>query len=193
MKIAKHWPVLATLATLATAIAFPIAGSAQEAQAPNRAASLAAFARIKQLAGTWQSQSTKGWSEQETFRVISNQHGVAVESNPPANALHDGTSPESSMLTVFYMDGDRLMLTHYCEAGNEPRMVATSIEDGGRTIHFSFVDAANLASPNAGHMHGAIFTFLDENHHSERWSWYQDGKEQWTETVQSERVNAATR
>ena len=83
---------------------------------------------------------------------------------------------EEDMITMFHLDGDRLLLTHYCGAGNQPRMKATASPDG-KTITFDFVDATNLASPQIGHMHRVIFSFPDADHHTEEWIFLQDGKE----------------
>jgi hypothetical protein len=80
------------------------------------------------------------------------------------------------MISMIHMDGDRLLLTHYCEAGNQPRMSATASPDG-KTITFNFLDATNLSSPDAGHMNRVIFTFVDANHHTEDWQFLDHGKE----------------
>ena len=88
---------------------------------------------------------------------------------------------------MYHMDGDRLLLTHYCEAGNQPRLVASSIEDGARTVTFTFLDATNLPSRDHGHMDKAILRFLDDDHFSSRWTWYQDGEETWMEEIVYER------
>jgi hypothetical protein len=149
----------------------------------------AVFERIKKLEGTWHSRSTKGWEENAHYRVFAKGSAVSAQSIPADNTIKADTQPTAPMLTVFHMDGDRLMLTHYCEAGNQPRMVATSVEEGGRTVHFAFLDATNLKSPSAGHMHSAVLTFADPNHFTERWSWYQNGTESWMEEVQNERVS----
>jgi hypothetical protein len=149
------------------------------------------FERIKKLDGAWRARSTKGWEENQQFHVIAKGSAVTSESIPGANSTGTANAPLAPMLTVYHMDGDRLLLTHYCEAGNQPRMVATSAEDDGRTVHFSFLDATNLASNSAGHMHSVVMTFSDDNHFSERWSWYQNGKEQWMESVQNERVTTS--
>ena len=86
------------------------------------------------------------------------------------------------MLTVFHVDGDRLLLTHYCMAGNQPTMRGTYVPES-KTITFNFVRATNLKSPNDGHMHHAVYTFLDSDHFQTRWTFQKDGKDAFTEDV----------
>ena len=92
------------------------------------------------------------------------------------------------MVTMFYLDGDRLMLTHYCVARNQPRLVATSFADAGKTITFTFLDGTNLPSRDKGHMDKMVFRFIDDNHAVSHWTWYQDGKEKWLEEINLERI-----
>ena len=80
------------------------------------------------------------------------------------------------MITMFHLDNDRLLMTHYCGAGNQPRMQATTSPDG-KTITFDFVDGTNLASPEIGHMHRMVLSLLDANHHTEEWTYSDHGKE----------------
>ncbi len=77
-------------------------------------------------------------------------------------------------ITMLYMDNDHLTLTHYCDAGNRPRMVARTSPDG-KTVDFDFLDVAgNL---QYGHMQHAMFTIIDANHHTEDWTFMApDGK-----------------
>ena len=184
-----------TAATLAIALATlsfaaPARPRPQQLDLP---ASQSVFERLKNLDGSWRSKSTRGWQETQQFRVLARGTAVVSQSSPDSATISTSTnSPNSPMMTVFHMDGSRLLLTHYCEAGNQPRLVATSIENGGRTVHFSFLDATNLASPAAGHMHSVVLTFVDENHFTEQWSWYENGKEQWMESVTNERVASAS-
>jgi len=74
------------------------------------------------------------------------------------------------------MDGDRLLLTHYCMAGNQPRMQATISADG-KSITFDFVDGTNITNSQPGHMQRVIFTFTDATHHTEEWHFAAPGKE----------------
>ena len=75
-------------------------------------------------------------------------------------------------VTMFYLDNGKLLLTHYCDAGNRPRMVARSSADG-KKVEFDFVD---LSGGNQyGHMYHAVFTSVDANHHSEDWTYMMPG------------------
>lgn len=71
------------------------------------------FARIKNMAGIWTAHSTKGWTEDLRFQVIAGGSAV-LETSFDAH-------PGETMATLFYMDGPRLMLTHYCVAKNPRR------------------------------------------------------------------------
>ncbi len=147
---------------------------------PAKADAVAAFDRLKSLAGDWRGLSTKGWTDQIRYRVLAGGSAL-IEDSFDAH-------PGEAMATVFHLDGDRLLLTHYCMAKNQPRLVLTSITDGGATLDFTFLDATNLRSRDAGHMDRLKMTFVDADHFTARWTWYQDGKEDWMEEIVHERV-----
>jgi hypothetical protein len=150
----------------------------QNAQAINSARK--AFELFKKLEGKWRGQSTKGWEEVINYKTIA-QGSVVVGNSFDAH-------PNETMMTMFYLDGDRLMLTHYCVARNQPRLVATAFSEDGKTITFTYLDGTNLTSRNQGHMDKLVFRFVDENHAVSRWTWYQDGKERWLEEILLERI-----
>ena len=142
-----------------------------------------AFERIKQLAGDWQGASTKGWGERTTFKVIAGGSAVMYTSFD--------AHPGQSMLTVFHMDGEHLMLTHYCVAKNQPRLRATEFSDDGSAVTFTFLDATNLASRDKGHMDQAVYRFAGDDRFTTKWTWYQNGQERWIEEIEMTRVAAA--
>lgn len=124
-----------------------------------------AFATLKNMPGTWEGKSEMG-PVQVTFKTTG--HGSAVMSE---------ITGHEDMISMFHMDGpNRLLLTHYCAVGNQPRMQA-SVSTDGKTITFNFVDATNLASADAGHMQKMVLTLVDENHHTEVWTFSDHGKE----------------
>src|SRR5438128_7045858 len=82
----------------------------------------ALFARLTKLEGKWTARSTKGWTETNTYDVAA-KGSVVVNRSFFEGEANDG------MMTTFYLDGDRLLLTHYCEARNQPTLVAATIDD----------------------------------------------------------------
>jgi hypothetical protein len=125
------------------------------------------FDQLKSLAGSWE-----GTLDGETMHI-----SLRVTSRGNA-LLHEmkGSGPDDP-ITMFHLDGDTLMLTHYCDAGNQPRMVATVSPDGN-SIVFDFKEATNLQSTQGGHMQRVTFTFLSPDHHTEKWEFAMaDGKQ----------------
>ena len=114
------------------------------------------FDALKALAGTWEGKNNQGQALKVTFRETSGGSALLSE-------IH-GMGAEN-MVSMIHLDGDRLLMTHYCGAGNQPRMKATLAPDG-KSIAFDFIDATNLASPEAGHMNHVVFAIHDANHHT---------------------------
>ena len=137
------------------------------------------FDKLKTLAGSWtgpatltppQSEMGEGTLMQLTLRVTSRGHALVHEMREAGKP--DDPSHYDHPLTMLYLDSDRLYLTHYCDAGNRPRMVARTSADG-KTVEFDFIDVAG--STEYGHMHHAVFTFVDANHHIEDWTYMMPG------------------
>ncbi len=139
----------------------------------------AVFERFRSLEGAWKGASTKGWTDDVSFKTIAGG-SVVVENSFDAH-------PGKTMLTTYQMDGDDLTLTHYCVAKNQPRLRATEFSDDGRSVTFTFAGGGNLANRNRGHMDKATFRFDDADHVTTRWTWYQDGAEKWLEEIRLER------
>ena len=129
------------------------------------------FDKLKGLAGTWEGVLSGTGSEYDgktmhvTLRVTSMGNALLHEMT--------GLGRPDDPITMFYLDGDRLMLTHYCDAGNRPRMSGKTSADG-KTVEFEFVDIAG--STQYGHMHHALFSSIDADHHSEEWTFMEGDK-----------------
>jgi hypothetical protein len=137
------------------------------------------FTQLKTLAGNWQASITtdppqpqmgNGTISQVSIRVTSRGNALVHEVQEVGKP--DDPTRYDHPLTMFYLDGDRLLLTHYCDAGNRPRMAARTSPDG-KTVEFDFVDVAG--STQYGHMHHAMFTIIDANHHTEDWTYLMPG------------------
>ncbi len=125
------------------------------------------FNQLKSLAGSWEG-TMDGKPMQISLRVTSMGNAL----------MHEMTMAgrPDQPITMLYIDGDRLLLTHYCDAGNRPRMAATMTPDG-KTVDFHFLDVANFNSKQVGYMQHAVFTTLDANHHTEDWTFLAQGKQ----------------
>jgi hypothetical protein len=154
-----------------TALAALMFSSAAFAQTtPNNAQK--SFETIKSLEGAWEAvisgtgQQFDGKTMRVTLRVTSTGNALLHEMGGLAGRPDDP-------ITMFYVEGDKLMLTHYCDAGNRPRMAGTGSADG-KTVDFEFVDVAG--STKYGHMHHAKFVVQDANHHVEEWTFMEGDK-----------------
>ena len=147
------------------------AAAQSDAQKPAVAAQSDAqksFAQLKTLAGSWEGPVTTVPPTPEVEGTIMQ---ITLRTTSLGNALmHEMTGGGGSddPITMLYLDGDRLMLTHYCDAGNRPRMTGKMSADG-KTVDFEFLDVAG--SLEYGHMHHAVFTTIDANHHTEEWTY----------------------
>ncbi len=122
------------------------------------------FDKLKALAGTWEG-TFEGHRLDVTLRVTSMGNALMHEMK--------GEGPEDP-ITMFNLDSDRLLLTHYCDVGNRPRMVGKLSPDG-KTLEFEFLDVSG--STVNGHMQHVTFTFIDPDHHTEKWEFAMaDGK-----------------
>jgi hypothetical protein len=163
------------LAFATTAVA---KGSKAPALATASSNGSAQFDQLKQLAGEWISRSATDQMDftRHTYRIVSNGSAVMLTTEVPN---------EGPMVTMFYLDGPRLMATHFCGDKNQPRYVAVNSSDP-KEIVFKFKDATNLISPTMGYMSAVTFKFGDSDHHSQQWTFVENGKTK-TETFSLER------
>lgn len=126
-----------------------------------------AFEKLKILGGTW-TGVFEGKPIQVTIRVTSSGNLI----------LHEATQSDDPYdpITTIYLDGDRLLMTHYCDAGNRPRFQGRLSTDGKEVV-FDLVDMANFDSHQHGHMQHVVFHFSDNNHHSEDWTFAANGEQ----------------
>ncbi len=106
------------------------------------------FDQLKTLAGSWQASVTTDPPQHEmgngTVGLVSLR--VTSRGNALVHEMQEMGKPDDPTrydhpVTMLYLDGDRLLLTHYCDAGNRPRMVARTSPDG-KMVEFDFLDVA---------------------------------------------------
>ena len=114
---------------LTLVVGFTISAFAADARTSAPAGNAAvAFARLKSLVGEWEADTNMG-KIQLTYELTSGGH-VLLE-HVRVDSMHE------DMVTTYYLDGNQLVLTHYCELGNRPHMVARKIDLGSRCCWWS--------------------------------------------------------
>jgi len=131
------------------------------------AAGQAGLDRLKELAGDW---TVTGGPEGVEGSIVS--YRVTGGGSTVVETMFGGTDHE--MITVYHLDGDDLVLTHYCAAGNQPRMKAARSDDADR-LEFRFDGGTNVHPKKGFHMHNATITFKGPDAVRAEWEAFKDG------------------
>jgi hypothetical protein len=129
----------------------------------------AAFARLKNLAGEWTGGIGKpdGPAGSVLYRVTANGNTVM-------ETLFPGTDHE--MISMYHLDGPELVLTHYCAAGNQPRMKFSREKSSATNLVFDFTGGTNLDPAKDGHIHNGRIRLSGEDRLEADWVFHADGK-----------------
>src|SRR5262245_23018476 len=151
---------ISTLTTLALTASFALAAPAPPAPA-NRASS--ALERFKTLAGDWVAAED---NEMVKKGDLIARYSVTAAGSAVVETVFPGSPHE--MVTVYHADGSDLVLTHYCMAGNQPRMRAKN--PSGSRFEFAFDGGTNLDPKRDRHMHSASVELVSDNETGSQWS-----------------------
>ena len=155
-----------TRAVLLAGIVLSLVPSSPSAQGAGQPAA-AAFEKLKALEGDWvdvEGIFGKKGAVAVTYRVTGGGTSV-VESFP--------VDTPGEMVTVYHRDGNDLVLTHYCSAGNQPRMRATTL--AGNVLTFDYDGGTNIDPKVTSHMHAVTLEFLGPDEISARWENWSKG------------------
>ncbi len=131
----------------------------------------AQFERLKTLDGKWTGDATHGGQPAGKVDVV---YHVTAAGSAIEEKLFAGT--EHEMITMYHMDGDSLMLEHYCAAGNQPHMVAHWDPNMDNIRFLCAAGGTNMKSESDMHMHSGVIHFVDKDHLEETWSGLDGGK-----------------
>jgi hypothetical protein len=138
------------------------------------------FILIRGLVGNWTGHFQ--WSTNQAASGDMNAE-YSVTGNGTA-IVEDLISQDKKVMTsVYHMDGPYLRMTHYCGAGNQPRLIADTLSSGDATIHFKFVDITNLLNEEAGHVYDVELNFISHDKLNIVFKFMSKGKES-DETVE---------
>jgi hypothetical protein len=135
-------------------------------QSQDRTKSDAAFKQLTTLAGEWEAIQD-GTPVRETYTVTANGSALFVETKPVN---------ETPMITMITVDGDHLIATHYCSAGNQPHMVNSAPDDLRKGLTFSLERVTGLKTPDDWHNTGLTIILDDNDHMTQHWTYLYKGR-----------------
>src|ERR1700730_15693421 len=159
-----------------------LAGLASSRRVAAAGGSAEGFAQLKTLVGHWEEQ--KASEHKATLDIELTSGGTTLLER--FHMVEQGKPVE--MITMYYVDGGQIKLTHYCMAGNQPTMHGTYAPET-KTLKFDLESISNLNNADSGHMHHATYTFLDNDHFKTTWTFRKDQKDSFTEDVTYVRKN----
>ena len=137
-----------------------------QTQPQDRSKSETVFKQLTSLVGTWEAVQD-GVPVTETYTLTANGSALMAETKP-------GRDP--AMITMFTVDGDHLIATHYCAARNQPQMEASIPDDLQKGVTFSLVRVTGMKTSDDWHNTGVTITLDDKDHMTQRWTYLYKGK-----------------
>ena len=129
------------LLMVALIVALPALAADQGAQTYD---ALSALEALKALEGDWVGTSASGGTQSAV------RYEVIAGGNTVVKTYAMGKANE--MLTIYHMDGDELLLTHYCALNNQPKMRFETSDTPGE-IRFAFAGGTNFDPEVDAHAH----------------------------------------
>ena len=146
---------------------------------------------LKELEGSWQGTAVGTGSdalpEGEEPPVATHEFRVSAAGTVVMETMNRGTQYE--MINLYHLDGDELMLTHYCASGNQPSMRLVAEKSSPEMMVFDLVGGTNLDPAVDEHINSAEITLKDDGHLISSWTGYKDGEPAGTMTFELERVD----
>jgi hypothetical protein len=112
------------------------------------------FERLKSLVGTW---TGKTEMPGQGLIEMTIQYRLLAGGSVLEERCFQGTPGE--MVTMYYDQGDRLAMTHYCSLGNRPAMTLAASDSN--SIKFDFDSTCGIDPTKESHMHALTINFDD--------------------------------
>jgi hypothetical protein len=152
---------------LSTFAGLALAGATLAAPAPAPLDAKTAFEKMKSLAGSWRG-TIPGHGDPAAVDYRLTGNGTAL-----VETLFPGTPHE--MMSVYHLDGDRLVLNHYCAAGNQPNLRLDLARSTADRLQFVFDGGTSLDPAKDNHVHEGWIQFLPGGKLKESWTSFANG------------------
>jgi len=126
------------------------------------------FDKLKTLQGEW--------IDVDGVFGVKGAVAVAYEVTSGGNVVMETfpVNTPGAMVTVYHLDGQDLLLTHFCSSPNQPRMRSNGLD--GNTLAFDFDGGTNIDPATTSHMHAATIQFVSSDEVIATWQNWRDGK-----------------
>jgi hypothetical protein len=129
--------------------------------------SAAAFGNLTSLVGHWKGVF-RGTHIALTYTLTANGSALMEEARPQS---------EPAMITMFTVDGDRLLATHYCSTKNQPNMKTEPITGlPRRQLTFTLERVTGMRTPDDWHNTGLVIILEDKDHLTQEWTYQVKGE-----------------
>ena len=149
------------------------------------------FEQLKSLIGLWEGQmpmkedgAGAEHEEMPPMPKMTVEYRLTAGGSAIQETMMAGTPME--MITMYHDRSGSLSLTHYCAAGNQPRLDLTESSPG--QMSFDFAEENDLDPAKGMHMHSLVLSFVDETNITQRWTMFQGGEEQPTHDMHLTRI-----
>ncbi|HEX8650720.1 MAG TPA: hypothetical protein VF708_07750 [Pyrinomonadaceae bacterium] len=150
---------------LAAVIALVLIGAAIT-PALEKTNSVLAFEHLTSLVGQW--KGTQDGTEMRLTYTLTADGSALME---------EFRAGKTVMVTMFTVDGDHIIATHYCSAGNQPQMMTKTITDpSAKSLTFELAHAYGMKTPEDWHNTGLRVTMEDMQHLTQVWTYEYKGK-----------------
>lgn len=132
-----------------------------------------AFDQLKGLEGTWTGEPEAEGVDAEAEAEMSGPAIHEIQVSAAGNVVMETMNPdtEHEMINMYHLDGEELLITHYCAGGTQPRMKLNRSESTAEILVFDFVGGTNMDA--ADHYIGsARIKIVDEAHIESIWNGY---------------------
>ena len=138
----------------------------------------AVFEQLKTLAGTWrgvpEGQGKEAEAEAKKVPEVVHEFRVSAAGTVVMETMGPGTDHE--MINMYHVDGNDLVLTHYCAGGNQPTMRLNRKRSTSARLVFDFTGGTNLDPAVDEHIHSAEIKLVDGERLESVWTSYDGGK-----------------
>ncbi len=137
-----------------------------------------AFDKLKALAGDWRGTAEGEGEEAAAAAEAAMEVHHRFRVSAAGTVVMETMGPDSphEMINMYHLDGDELVLTHYCAAGNQPTMRLDRAASAADRLVFDFTGGTNLDPTVDQHIHSAEIRLLEDEKVTSVWSSWAGGE-----------------